>query len=175
MNTITKQAQRTVVREILKNMPKEIVNDKSIKIVNRIIDGNLLINYNDILLYKALPYEVNLDLLIDYLVMLGKNVYLPRVKGNEMEIVKLPCDYAIGAYSILEPIGKAYCGDIDAVIVPVLAVDLNKNRLGKGKGYYDRYLEDKNCYKIAVAFQEQVIEQIITDNNDVIMDKVIVE
>lgn len=174
MNTITKEEQRKVVKRNLANMSEHSIAIKSNLIVSDIIKSGFLNDYNDILLYKALPNEVNVDLLIDYLLDLGKNVYLPRVNGVNLDIVKLPCEFAYGAYNIIEPIGQAYSGDIDAVIVPVLAVDKNYNRLGKGKGYYDRFLADKKCFKIALAFEEQVVDNVIVDTNDIKMDMVVV-
>ena len=59
--------------------------------------------------------------------------------------------------------------------VPVLAVDKHGNRLGKGKGYYDRFFAKfPNCKKVAVAFKEQVLDEIVTESHDIKMDKIFV-
>ncbi len=65
--------------------------------------------------------------------------------------------------------------DIDVIIVPLLGFDDNKNRLGYGGGYYDRYLEFYEGLKIGVAFAEQKLESIDTDKNDVQLDIIITD
>ena len=71
----------------------------------------------------------------------GKALY-PRVESDGM--VMTDGDMKVGAFGIKEPVGQAYAGGIDAVIVPLLAVDGAGNRLGWGKGYYDRYFAASN-------------------------------
>ena len=63
---------------------------------------------------------------------------------------------------------------IDLVIVPGVAFDKNKNRLGRGKGYYDRFLEKIDAPKIGVGFDCQLIEKLPVEKFDVRMNKVVV-
>ena len=66
--------------------------------------------------------------------------------------------------------------DIDLVLVPLVAFDEEKRRLGHGGGYYDRYLP--KCVKadlIAVAFEAQKLEEIATDSYDVLMKTIVTE
>ena len=65
--------------------------------------------------------------------------------------------------------------DIDVIIVPLLGFDKNKNRIGYGGGYYDRYLKNCKGLKIAVAFEVQRFDSIVTEKNDVRMDIIITE
>lgn len=63
----------------------------------------------------------------------------------------------------------------EVVLVPGLGFDQLGQRLGRGKGYYDRYLADKNVIKIGLCFQEQLVDKIPTDSFDVKMDFIITD
>lgn len=175
MCILTKDECRKIVREKLNSMSDFDRSFKSEMIIDDIITSRLLDGHSNILLYKALRTEVNVDRLIDYAYSHGKTVFLPRVCGEEMQLVKLPCELKKGAFGIFEPVGEAVLHNVDLVITPVLAVDGNNNRLGKGKGYYDRFFaKQPNAYKVAVAFREQTLKQIPTNEFDVKMDKIFV-
>ncbi len=60
-------------------------------------------------------------------------------------------------------------------LVPGVGFDLNGARLGRGKGYYDRYLEGKNFLKIGLAWSEQIVEKIPVEQHDCYMDFIITE
>lgn len=82
---------------------------------------------------------------------------------------------AEGAFHIGEPIGEAYTSydSIDLVIVPGVAFDENGNRLGRGKGYYDRLLPHIKATKIGICFPFQLLKKIPTEPFDKKMDKII--
>lgn len=108
-----------------------------------------------------------------------KHILLPSVRGEEMEI-KLFCGeehlYPGEGYAIPEPVGERFTAydKIDLVIVPGMAFDSWGNRLGRGKGYYDRFLKACKAYKIGICFPFQFREAAIpTDSFDVPMDEVI--
>ena len=66
--------------------------------------------------------------------------------------------------------------DIGLIIVPGICFDKEKNRLGFGKGYYDRYLQNENINTIGICFEEQIVENIIpTTEYDVAMKKIITD
>ncbi len=175
MSTITKESQRAIAREKLNNMSYFDRSFKSQMIVSDIINSKLVNNHSHILLYKALITEVNIDWLLEFTMTFGKQCYLPRVNGDDIELVKYPCMLKKGAFGILEPIGQAVDTTIDLCIVPVLGVDSEGHRLGKGKGYYDRFFAKfPNCEKVAVAFKEQVFDKVVTESHDIKMDKVFV-
>ncbi len=65
---------------------------------------------------------------------------------------------------------------IDLVLMPATRFDLNKNRLGMGKGYYDRYLiQNPNLYKILVAYEVQSAKEIVCSSHDIAADIVVTE
>ena len=52
------------------------------------------------------------------------------------------------------------------MLVPAIAVDQSGNRLGKGKGFYDRYLQNRHFPRYAVVFDEEVLDAIPTQLHD---------
>ena len=125
---------------------------------------------NVIMVYNAIDNEVD----VSYLNLTDKTVIYPRCVGENMIAVK-PEGFFCGSFNIKEPIGEAFEGKIDAVIVPICAFDNKLNRLGYGKGYYDRFLIDKNCLKIGVAFSCQETNNIIKKETDILMDLIVTE
>ncbi len=138
-----------------------------------------LVDSQTILAYNALPDEVPTLPLIDQLVADGKTVLLPRVVSDtEMEIRHYTGrkDLQTGAYGILEPTGRLFTfyPAIDAAIIPGMAFDAECHRLGRGRGYYDRFLvRVPYIYKIGVCFSWQMVAHVPCDANDIRMDEVI--
>ena len=68
---------------------------------------------------------------------------------------------------IEEPIGEEYTGKIDLIIVPGVAFDKEGNRIGFGRGYYDRFLENySDSVKISIAYDFQLVEKIEAEKHD---------
>lgn len=128
-----------------------------------------------IFVYNALPDEVDTALLIERLAS-GNDVYLPVVKGDDMLLAKYDGSSEKGAFGIYEPVGKRLLpAEVmpDVCITPLRAFDGDLNRLGRGKGYYDRFFEACDCLKIALAFECQKADAIGADAHDVRMDAVL--
>lgn len=78
-------------------------------------------------------------------------------------------------YGIKEPVGEIFPEPekIDLAIIPGIAFDKEKNRMGRGKAYYDNLLPNLNAYKIAVCFNFQIIESVPVEDHDVKMNEII--
>lgn len=132
---------------------------------------------SNILMYHSLPDELSTISFIDKW-HTRKNFFLPRVNGLDLEI--LPYDRStlrLGAFQIEEPQGDETCdiSAIELVIVPGVAYDRNGNRVGRGKGYYDRLLCRTSASKIGVAYDFQVVDELETEEHDVRVDLVITD
>lgn len=132
-----------------------------------------------VLLYHSLPDELSTREFIDR--WCGrKRFFLPRVNGVNLEI--LPYDrsrLALGAFHIEEPQGDdlADIGDIELMVIPAVAYDRRGNRVGRGKGYYDRLLHGTAATKVGVGYDFQLLEDddIDAEPHDVAVDIVITE
>ena len=126
-----------------------------------------------VLMYYSLPDELPTHNFVQKWAA-EKKVYLPRVVGDDLEIAiygELSTD---GKYGIEEPTAATVSPDeIDLVIVPAVALDIKGNRLGRGKGYYDRLLPQcPQAYKIGVALECQLLAELPVDPFDVPLDAV---
>lgn len=129
-----------------------------------------------VMLYNALPDEVDVSALIKQAWEEGKQVLLPKVTGDaemEVQLVGPNTPFCTGAFGITEPMGRKFqdFSAIDLAIVPGMAFDVRGNRLGRGKGYYDRFLPalTRAC-KLGVCFPYQYLKEIPTESTDCRMD-----
>lgn len=135
---------------------------------------------NYIAIYHALADEIPTIQMIERCCSMGKIVLLPRVDGEQMEFY--PIDKAklsVGSFGIIEPQGVEPIDpqQIDMMIVPGVAFCSDGRRLGRGKGYYDRYLArcPETLYKIGICFGYQLIDNIPCESYDIAMDLLISE
>lgn len=121
---------------------------------------------NNVLIFYPLKYEIDvLELLTD-----NKNFYLPRVNGEYIEV----CPYLTGdelkngSFGIKEPETKSVAPKtLDLVILPALAADKKGNRLGYGKGFYDRFLANTKLKTILPLPKELIFDEIFADKTDI--------
>lgn len=130
-----------------------------------------------ILMYHSLPDELSTH---DFLEKWhhGKRFYLPRVNGVNLDI--LPYDKSTlryGAFHIEEPDGTdiADIGSMDLIVVPAMAYDRKGNRVGRGKGFYDRLLSECKAVKIGVAYDCQIFDEIDVESFDAPVDIVVTQ
>ncbi len=131
-----------------------------------------------ILMYHSLPDELPTRSFIAKWAS-RKHFYLPRVNGVNLDI--LPYDeqrLTLGSFHIEEPTGNdtASIDDIEMVVVPAVAFDRKGNRIGRGKGYYDRLLGDTKATKVGIGFDFQIFDgDIEIESHDVPLDIIITE
>lgn len=130
-----------------------------------------------VLLYHSLKDEVDTHAFIRKWSR-KKRILLPVVAGDDLElrIYTGPEDMTIGAYGIEEPTGELFTdyAAIEFIAVPGVAFDRSGNRLGRGKGYYDRLLPRiPSAYKAGICFPFQLVEEVPAEAFDIRMDEVI--
>jgi len=137
-----------------------------------------------VLLYRPLPFEVDISPLWQEAVGRGAAVYFPRVQGPGKPLVFLrtepTTEWVCGGMGIWEPAaGKALPAEAAAraiILVPGLGFSRTGRRLGRGKGYYDRTLSAPPIHgrglRLGVAFREQIVEDLPVGPHDVPMDVV---
>jgi 5-formyltetrahydrofolate cyclo-ligase len=107
-----------------------------------------------------------------------REVVLPRVEGDRMTMFVAGSrdELVPGAFGILEPPGSAVSVDppaFDVILVPGLAFDRSGGRLGRGRGYYDKFLTGASGLKVGVCFDEQIVETIPREIHDIAMDALV--
>ena len=170
---------RRQIQQIKRQFTPQQLEELSLLVISSL--RPLLAEAQTIMAYYSLPDEVNTHALIDELVAEGKTVLLPKVTGADtMELRRYTgrADLQEGAYHILEPVGEPFTdlSAIDLILVPGLAFDAAGHRLGRGRGYYDRFLHSRDgsyCVKIGVCFDFQKVDEVPVDVHDIAMDKVV--
>lgn len=174
-----KNELRALVRQRKRQFTQRQLSELSLPIVERI--KAMLVEAQVIVAYYSLSDEVDTHQLIDDLIAKGKTVYLPRVVSEDtMELCRYTGDKSLrkGSFGIMEPIGLPMMDymSVDAVLVPGMAFDSAGHRLGRGKGYYDRFLaslSEPSPKLIGVCFDFQKVERVPTESYDVAVDIVI--
>ena len=129
----------------------------------------------NIMLFASLPDEIPTHHIIGRWAK-SKNIYLPRVNGDDLEIIKYqPGKMEQGSVNIMEPTGDSIddLSILDLVIVPGVAFDRNGNRCGRGKGFYDRFLSKTHATTIAVCFDCQLIDELPVEPHDIPADYIV--
>ncbi|MBN2087767.1 5-formyltetrahydrofolate cyclo-ligase [Candidatus Peregrinibacteria bacterium] len=177
-----KKEIRSKLLEIRRSLPIVQRNQKSKVICDKLEELAVFQNSDHILFYYSFDTEVDTIPIINKYVK-EKRIYLPRLI-SENQFVALPFHnfdtLKQSSFQIPEPIKKedeeSYESRLDLIIVPGVGFDKNGNRIGMGKGYYDRYLAKlPHTPKVALAFENQVLESIPKEKYDESVNIIITE
>lgn len=168
---MNKSEQRKNIKNKIKQLSIEQCENYSQIIINKLNNIIEQLYFERIMSYQPFSNEVNISAFNS-----KYNCYFPVINDNDL-IIKKGEQFKLNIYGIKEPVGNDICkeSDIDVVIVPLIGFDEKGNRLGRGKGYYDRFLKKTKALKIAVGYECQKVDNLIYDENDVKMDMIITE
>ncbi|MGN1245713.1 MAG: 5-formyltetrahydrofolate cyclo-ligase [Muribaculaceae bacterium] len=171
-----KNELRRALRQLCRCFTGEVADASAICVMQKVQQLPCFYAASRIVLFHSLPDELpTADML--QLWSRSKTVLLPRVVGDDMGIVAYHADeLATGSFNIMEPTGNEIISSFhssDVAIVPGVAFDRNCNRLGRGKGYYDRFLASFPGTKIGICADFRLIDAIPAEAHDVKMDYVI--
>lgn len=172
-----KKEVRRTVRERIAGLTAEQRAAKSALIDKELSDCDAIRNASVVALYASLDDEPQTRGLIERLSR-SHTVVLPKVDGDEMDFYEYsPDSISVGAFGIEEPEGgrKVSPDEIDAIVVPARAYTADGARLGRGRGYYDRYMSRQGfrAVKIGVCFAEQTVGHIPAEPHDIAVDMVV--
>ena len=176
-----KKELRRYIREQKRHLTPQQLGEMSLSIMSSLLSHSQIQKADSVLMYHSLPDEVDTHSALDKLLAMGKKVLLPKViSDTEMTIHEYTGKDSLQPsepYGILEPttpeLSIINC-QLSIAIVPGMAFDRQGHRLGRGKGYYDRFLSQiPNIYIIGVCFPFQMLESIPSESTDVVMDEVI--
>lgn len=184
-NLSSKQKLRASMLSQLSKLKEVDRASKSFSIQEKLFETLEFKNAKIILFYASLKTEVETDRMIKEAQAQGKIIGLPVVFDKERDIVPFlakdfPKNLHLGPYDIRQP-KKEFSHpisltDIDLVIVPGVAFDFKCNRLGRGKGYYDRFLQTlpKDTPSIGLAFDFQIVDDLPHSSIDSPVKKIII-
>ncbi len=162
-----KSEAREFAKKILANVDLRI---RSKKCLNTLLEANYLERFNKIAIYYPLKNEITI---LDLIYLLDKEFYLPKTIDNDLYFVKLENINHLkkGNFGILEPIGNPVnLNELEVIIIPCLAISNDNKRLGYGRGYYDRALQNYKGLKIGVCLEELVGLPIEMEHYDLKLD-----
>ena len=169
--------------KIRANLLKEerIIKDQNI--IKRLESLDVFKDATNVLFYYSVNGEVDTHELIERHLD-SKQLYLPTIQGKshfQAMSIKRPLEVQEGFYGIPEPLSNALNNnvnesEIEIIITPGVAFDKKGNRIGMGKGYYDRYFQsNKKSIKIALAYEEQILDSLPKDPYDESVDLIVTD
>ncbi|MCF7919663.1 MAG: 5-formyltetrahydrofolate cyclo-ligase [Candidatus Cloacimonetes bacterium] len=176
-----KKSIRKELLEKRKALSEKEVNLKSKKIIARLLELPQILKAERIHVYYPINNEVDIRPFIEWLWEKGKKVIMPRANFETHELD----NYYIITFGQLEEThlglhepyttSPLHLGSPDVIIVPGVAFGEDRNRLGYGGGFYDRFLNESISLRIGVAFEMQIVKQIPAEKHDQRMDLIITE
>lgn len=174
-----KRARRAEFKSVLGTVTARARDEASAAACARALAVARAAGARDVGLYAAAPSELDTRGLFDALVAGGVRAHFPKVDGEGMAFheVRRWRDLAPGAFGLLEPAADpAAPAELDVVFVPGVAFDARGARLGRGKGYYDRWLARRPRLVVGYAFDFQFVPQLPFDPAiDRSMDMIVTE
>lgn len=177
---------RKEIKHIRESLDKNIKLRADEKIRKSLFESEIYKNSKVIFIYVNMDSEINTIDIIKELLASDKTIAVPKVipvslKERQMKALKINSLLQLnesGAFGILEP--SVECEDIsedvDLIIIPGLAFDINGNRLGYGGGFYDRFLSKyPNSKRVALCYDFQVFDEIPHEFFDEKVDLIISE
>ncbi len=170
-----KHAIRREVAGLKRDMDSVRREKEACEVLERLSRLEEFVGADRILVYNSLPDEISTVALLERHEGCHR-LFLPRVNGDDLDI--LPYDagrICTGAFNIGEPVGddKVDPSAIDLVVVPAVAYDRHCNRVGRGKGYYDRLLSRMHAVTIGICYDCQLVDSIDTEPHDRPVDIVV--
>ena len=152
------------------------IEDKSLKIANQLLQLDIW-NHEFYHLFLSITSkkEINTEYILQIIFGKDANVVIPKMKGEQLEHFLLTdsTQLNLNQWSIPEPTNgiKINANQIDVVFIPLMAYDKKGNRIGYGKGYYDRFLSEckPEAFKIGLSFFEPE-DSIESSNHDIALD-----
>lgn len=175
--------QKDEIRKYIKTIKNDLREDVKIassrKICKLIEDMPIFQSSHNILAYHSLADEViTHEFILKW--NLKKCIYLPRIFGEDIYLAKYKSEENLcqGKYGIMEPLSEIDINldKIDVAIIPAVAISKKGNRIGRGKGYYDKLLSRQNIgCKIGIIYSFQLCDDFNPDTHDIPMDYIVTE
>ncbi|CAL1603365.1 unnamed protein product [Knipowitschia caucasica] len=195
MAAAVRAAKQSLRREIKKRVAALSESEKqrqSLAVCHKLLSHPRYVSSERVAVFLSMADEVRTDSIISHMFSVGKTCFIPRYQhgSSHMDMLRLGSqadiqDLPTTSWNIQQPAEDLAgeealdTGGLDLILMPGLGFDLSGRRLGRGKGFYDTYLE--RCmahprgkpYTIALAYREQMCESVPVDQRDVLIDEVL--
>lgn len=175
----TKKELRTEYKKKRNEMSKEKKDALSAEICGHILGSGLYQQAETIFAYYPLGNEVSLLPVIDDALLSGKKIAFPKVEGEDIVFYQVEdlTELREGTFHVMEPSGGLVTEEKDALaLIPGVVFDMDGNRIGYGKGFYDRYLgKFQELTTLGIAYEFQLVESFEADMRDKKMDYLVTE
>lgn len=172
-----KKEIRKQIRELKKKYSIEVKKEKSMSVWQQVEEDECFRRADVVLAYWSMDDEVYTH---DFVCKWAdrKTILLPCVRGEELDIRYFDGKEKLcpgEGYAIPEPVGRLFTelDRIDMILVPGIAFTGSGERIGRGKGYYDKILKQTKAYKLGICFDFQLLEELPMEEHDVKMDRVV--
>ncbi|QZT38675.1 5-formyltetrahydrofolate cyclo-ligase [Halosquirtibacter xylanolyticus] len=172
-----KRQLRKYIKQNWANIPPKELHDKSKAVLDKLESMKEFIDAKKVLLYWSLKDEVYThDFVRKY--AKTKDIYLPVMKGAELDLAKYTSDENLdndNPFGIFEPSNEILLdnNELDLIIIPGVAFDRQGGRLGRGKGFYDRLLQQCNTKTIGIGLDFQLVWSIPKEKHDQLLSMII--
>lgn len=171
-----KDSLRRAMKELRSAASDRIGRDR--KIYENLFTVPAFAKGGSVFLYNSFGSEADTAMIARELMLRGRQVFYPRVRGREMELVEYNGQaFERGPFGIAEPQGEP-CLEIPAItVLPMLAADKRFNRLGYGGGFYDRFLAEAGdkTLKIAIGYDFQLVDELPAEEYDIPVDMLVTD
>jgi 5-formyltetrahydrofolate cyclo-ligase len=184
MTVSDKKSTRKLLKMGLENLGDREVYKKSASITKALIAHEIFQAAKSIMLYMSKPKEVDTAMLMLAAFEAGKTVTVPKCHWASRTMVPVVietvnCEVSHGDFGLAEVVSDQVIGigEIDLLIVPGLGFDKKGQRIGRGAGFYDRFMAEISfcATKCAVCFALQVIEDVPVNDHDMTLDMLVTE
>ncbi len=168
-----KNRLRRDLLEKRRNLPQSLRREKSALILKFLLSEKAFCDALNVALYFPVNGEVDTREIFRECVDLEKKVFFPKTLDSDLVFLRTRNieELTPGGFSIPEPPAdaeRARSDELDLVLVPGVAFDPSGNRIGYGKGFYDRFLKDiPRQMRFGLAYRFQVLESVPSDETDV--------
>ncbi len=179
-----KSTLRREIQKKLRSIPDDQRTAKSRKACKNLIATKEFQESSVIMMFFSLPTEVNTSDAVLYAWQQGKTVVMPKISWQQRHMIPVVITSLEKGYTtefgvLKNPITGTPMpfSEIDMVVAPGLGFDLKSNRLGRGGSYYDRFFqnEELKATRCGLAFAEQVLEDIPTNDSDMPIDMLVTD
>lgn len=182
---LTKNELRKSILSIRNNMDEKEMLFKSKQIIKKLTSLEEFAKSNTVFIYMSFKNEVETINLIKQMLLENKRVVIPYTDTKNTVLIPSEInsisDLKLSSFGYYEPdlekVKKIKPHELDLIVTPGVVFDKSLNRIGFGKGYYDRILALKrtDAKAIALAYEFQVLEEIPSELHDIKINMIITE